>query len=760
MSNSSTAGVGLLSRRVKKTPSYQVSDERYSWLKLEETEPDLGVSVVNGSLLTTNQNGERTWTTTIFVDDTGNLKLSSNLQVSNVLLTSNTITTVDKNSNLYITPNGIGSVHFQNDVKHYGTIYANNGNLSSSNIGFNLLNTTVQTINFGGAASNINIGYGDTDVLIPGNLTVIGEYTYNTPQISVIEDYILVLGESPTPTDLTANGGGIELKGTTIKSIKWYDATDAWTISENFDLLPGKTYKINGSTVLSSATLGNSVVNSSLTSVGIITQGTWRGSEIGPQFGGTGLTNYSTGDIIYANGSNTLNNLNIGPIGSVLVSDGSKPVWDNSLSLIGNLTTTGTVSINNLTVSTSNITGALTVQGGVGVGGALYAGSLQSTPIGNVYRSTGAFTLLTANNLVSFTRNQSSTSANSGTLVVTGGVGISENLNVGNNLTAGGSVSFGDSALTIGGLVNPTFNNGKDKGIEFRWHDTIDPKIGFFGFSNSTKKLIFIPEATNTGEVFSGTKGEIDALVDWSNIQNVPPAFEDGGYDTVIITDTDSGFTWTETGTLVSTTSNSLTFVSGAGIDIDADATNNAVKINHADTSSVANLTPLTRTYVSGLTFDTHGHVLTYSTATEVDVTNITDITTNNVFYPVFSSISNGVAPNLSVTSSKFTFNPSLGLLTTTDLNTTSDITLKENISNISSPIETIQQLNGIQFNWKDTGLKSYGVIAQEIEKILPELVHESDDGIKHVSYIPLIAFLIEAIKDLQVQVNCLKSSK
>lgn len=757
---SNGGGVDLLSKRVKKTPSYRVSDERYQWLKLEEAEPDLGVSTVDGALLLTSRLGDRAWSEAILIDENENLIVNSNLVVDNISLSTDTLTTIKKNSSLNIAANGTGVVNFLNDVKHYGTLYVNNGNLTSNNIGFNLLNSIVQTINFGGAALNITIGSGSTDILVPGNLTVLGDYTYNTPQISVIEDYILTLGSSPNPLDLTSNGGGIELLGTTTKSLKWYDATDAWTSSENFDLAVNRSYHINGSNVLSSTTLGSSVVNSSLTSVGIITSGTWRGTAVGPQFGGTGIENYASGDMLYADSANTLNTLNIGPIGSVLVSDGTKPVWDTSLSLVGNLTTTGTVSINNVTGSTNNVTGALTVQGGVGVGGALYAGSIQNTPIGNVFRNSAAFTLLTANNLVSFTRNQSSTSTTSGTLVVTGGVGISENINIGNNLTAAGSVVVGDSVITVGGITSPSVNNNKDRGVEFRWHNGIDSKTGFFGFSNSTGKLTFIPDATNTDEVFTGTKGIVDAYVDWTNIQNIPPAYEGGGYDTVIVTDTDSGFTWTETGTLTSNTSNNLTFVSGPGIDIDADVSSNAVKVNHADTSSVSNLTQISRKYVSGLTFDTFGHVIAYSTDTEVDVTNITNITTNDIFYPVFSSVTTGTAPNLSVSSSKLTYNPSLGLLTTVDLNNTSDITLKENIHQIENPIDIIHQLNGVGFNWIDTGKKSYGVIAQEIEKILPELVTESTDGLKHVSYIPLIALLIEAIKDLQTQVNCLKNSK
>jgi len=75
-------------------------------------------------------------------------------------------------------------------------------------------------------------------------------------------------------TDITANGGGITLKGTTDKTLNWVSATPAWTSSENFDLASGKTYKINATDVLSSTTLGSAVVNSSLTKVGALSGGT------------------------------------------------------------------------------------------------------------------------------------------------------------------------------------------------------------------------------------------------------------------------------------------------------------------------------------------------------------------------------------------------------------------------------------------------------------------------------------------------------
>lgn len=98
------------------------------------------------------------------------------------------------------------------------------------------------------------------------------------------------------------------------------------------------------------------------------------------------------------------------------------------------------------------------------------------------------------------------------------------------------------------------------------------------------------------------------------------------------------------------------------------------------------------------------------------------------------------------------------GVITATDFNSTSDATLKENISDLEG-ISLLEMINPVQFNWKENGKKSYGVIAQEIEKIMPELVGERTDGVKSVSYIPLIAMLIDAVKKLNKRINELEEN-
>ena len=79
-----------------------------------------------------------------------------------------------------------------------------------------------------------------------------------------------------------------------------------------------------------SGTLVNTAVTtlSSLSSIGTITVGVWNGTAIGPVYGGTGLTSYTTGDTIYASGSNTLSKLSIGSTGQIMqVNSSGVPVW-------------------------------------------------------------------------------------------------------------------------------------------------------------------------------------------------------------------------------------------------------------------------------------------------------------------------------------------------------------------------------------------------------------------------------------------------
>ena len=185
----------------------------------------------------------------------------------------------------------------------FGTTPTITNSLIAGSVSFDLLNTTATTINFaGGASSALNIGnVGGTaafagSVTVAGNLTVNGTTTNINTTNLVVEDKNIVLGDVATPSDATANGGGISLLGASTKTLNWVNSGAlAWTSSENFDLLTGKAYYINGTSVLNSSALGAGITGSSLTQVGTITSGTWSGS-----FGaisGANLTNLTAGNL-------------------------------------------------------------------------------------------------------------------------------------------------------------------------------------------------------------------------------------------------------------------------------------------------------------------------------------------------------------------------------------------------------------------------------------------------------------------------------
>ncbi len=96
-----------------------------------------------------------------------------------------------------------------------------------------------------------------TDLTLSGNLTVNGTTTTINSTTLSVDDKNVVLGDVETPTDTTADGGGITLKGATDKTFNWVDSTDAWTSSEHINLASGKTLKYNG-TDLVAAQSGNS----------------------------------------------------------------------------------------------------------------------------------------------------------------------------------------------------------------------------------------------------------------------------------------------------------------------------------------------------------------------------------------------------------------------------------------------------------------------------------------------------------------------
>lgn len=89
------------------------------------------------------------------------------------------------------------------------------------------------------------------------------------------------------------------------------------------------------------------------------------------------------------------------------------------------------------------------------------------------------------------------------------------------------------------------------------------------------------------------------------------------------------------------------------------------------------------------------------------------------------------------------------------DFNSTSDLNLKTNVNTIENSLDIVNSLRGVSFDWKVNGNKSYGVIAQELEQVLPDLVTTKEN--KSVNYNGLVGVLLQAVKELSAEVEELK---
>ena len=481
----------------------------------------------------------------------------------------------------------------------------------------------------------------------------------------------------------------------------------------------------------------------------------------------------------------------------------------------------------------------------------------------------------------------------------TASTGAFTNLSVSGNLTVNGitttvnstTVTVDDPVITLGGDTNPTSDDNKDRGVEFRYHDGSSPRTGFMGWDDSTGKFTLLKAATNTSEVFSGTKAELDANVAYSNITGTPTigngamtvtagagltgggqvgtanqtgassvtvshadtssvsnlssdnsgntfiqdiaftfdtyghvtaatvatatvnqtdfVIQDGDGTDVTIVDGNyikfiegagSGATidinWTDTtpgssadpydltfavtntdkgssqnifkniavsgqsSVVADSNNDTLTLVAGTNITITTDAATDSITINSAASDNI-----FKNIVVSGepgtITADSNSDTLTFVGGASIDITS--DPNTDSISIASTDTLST-VTYRGATTSTAVTFSGGInmsnsnitngGIITATEFNATSDMRLKDNITAVQNPLDILAAISGVQFNWKSNGKEAVGVLAQEIEKVLPQIVNTNADGYKAVSYDSLIPILIEAIKELAAKVK------
>jgi hypothetical protein len=188
----------------------------------------------------------------------------------------------------------------------------------------------------------------------------------------------------------------------------------------------------------------------------------------------------------------------------------------------------------------------------------------------------------------------------------------------------------------------------------------------------------------------------------------------------------------------------------GAGITYGKLSLSNSITNADIATGAGISVSKLSASTISGIALGSNLATLTfgtYLTGTSYNGSTAVTIATNATSANTASTI---VARD---SSGDFT----AGTITATDFNSTSDLNLKENIKTVDNALETVSTLRGVSFDWKETGKGSYGVIAQELEEILPDLVKNGE--VKSVNYNGLIGVLIEAVKELKKEVEELKNN-
>ena len=706
---------------------------------------------------------------------------SEDLNIGSDVVTINTSTTTfqsNAGTNIFNTPLDINA---NVDVDNALT------DITSTNLAVTGTNTTISsnlaiigntTQMFG---NNVFIGNANTDTLnvasntflldtldvakatnLQNDLTVGGATTLNG-QVTLgdaIADKLKFIGTANS--SLIPDANGVHLLGnTTMRFDGYFDDLDAddlnvlddATIGDNLDVVGAAN--VQGSVTLGSDTSDivrvHGLVNTSIVpdtsgrDLGT-TAKRWDAMLQNANTSGSllvGTTSTLTGAIT---GSNTINITGAATFGNT-ISAVNSATFSNTVAIVGPATLSNTISVAN----NATVTGTL--------------GVTRATTLSNTLAVTGTSTLTgdvtAAGNIKAASANVSG-HTNVATIGATGAADFDNNLTVEGTTSLKGDISLGDATgdtITVGGRVgsnwNPSSNNSKSLGLStLRW------KLNSETINNS--KVLATGNTTVTGFVnVVGTDGKLDVAQDSTFNSNVNLS------NTGSLVFSNTGLTGV-TKTLVQSNLVSVAHLNVTGSAVLPDDTTLT-----ASTLGTANLTVTDTAKFTGsiagdnfLQIGEGSNVVQINAAAGLVISDWKPQTSDtvdlgisgkkwrNLFLSGNVSVGNVTIDQANVTADNIIAKDDLVAASS------SDNALKDKVMKIDTAIDKVELIGGYEFVWNNNigdmraGTPDYGVIAQEIENVLPHAVDINSRGYKTVNYNSLIPLLIEAVKELSDRVK------
>ena len=194
----------------------------------------------------------------------------------------------------------------------------------------------------------------------------------------------------------------------------------------------------------------------------------------------------------------------------------------------------------------------------------------------------------------------------------------------------------------------------------------------------------------------------------------------------------------------------SLSGGGGAGAAVTTDGTQTLTNKTYTDAILAGTLTAGGSAGSAGKYLESTGSGVQWTTL-NVNATSITNGNTNA------TAANNGNITVETGGSLCATFNTSNNLVVVGTVTAQSSIALKDNVETIPNALSRVLNLRGVEWDYKSNGTHNMGVVAEEVEKEFPCLVHEGADGIKSVAYANIVGVLIEAVKDLKSEIDELR---